>query len=596
MAGYTQRDGSHRQAGALLFNPQTSPGGGSYYSRPIEAAASALGMQPIAMPVHRIDDLEPAVKSFTRDPNGGLVVLSDVFNVVNRKLIIGLTAQYRLPAIYFFQFFVTDGGLVSYGVDRSDSFRRAAAYVDRILRGAKPADLPVEAPTKFELVINLKTAKALGLDVPPSLLAARRRGDRMRAARVHHAARRRGGRVAARGARAAGRADAAHRRAHDPDRGRSGRPGPHRGVPAGAAAIGLDRRPQRADRRTAGPQAMPSAFANTRRNWSRSRRTSSWPLAAATVGPLLQATRTVPIVFADVADPVGAGFVDSLARPGGNATGFTTFEYGMSGEMAGAAQGDRAGRDASGGPSRSRRIRRDRPVRRHPGRGAVVRRGGEPDQRARRRRDRARRRGLRALAEWRPDRDGERGWSMVHRDLIITLAARHKLPAVYSDRFFVTAGGLISYGPDFVDQYRRAAGYVDRILKGEKPADLPVQAPTKYELVINLKTAKALGLDSAADAARPRRRGDRMKRREFITLLGGAAAAWPLAARAQQPAMPVIGFLDGRSPDALTDRLLGFRQGQSGQCSHRRNHVARIGIGGARHGAANSNLPRQHQP
>ena len=156
---------------ALLFNPQTSPGGGSYYSRPIEAAASALGMQPIAMPVHRIDDLEPAVKSFTRDPNGGFVVLSDVFNVVNRKLIIGLTAQYRLPAIYFFRFFVTDGGLVSYGVDRGDSFRRAAAYVDRVLRGAKPADLPVEGPTKFELVVNLRTAKALGLEVPPTLLA-----------------------------------------------------------------------------------------------------------------------------------------------------------------------------------------------------------------------------------------------------------------------------------------------------------------------------------------------------------------------------------------------------------------------------------------
>jgi ABC-type uncharacterized transport system substrate-binding protein len=151
---------------ALLFNPLTSPGGGSYFSRPIEAAASALGMQSIAMPVHGIDDLEPAVKSFTRDPNGGLVVLSDAFNVVNRKLIIGLAAQYRLPAIYFFRFFVTDGGLVSYGVDRSDSFRRAAAYVDRILRGAKPADLPVEGPTKFELVVNLKTAKALGLDVP----------------------------------------------------------------------------------------------------------------------------------------------------------------------------------------------------------------------------------------------------------------------------------------------------------------------------------------------------------------------------------------------------------------------------------------------
>ena len=103
-----------------------------------------------------------------------------------------------------------------------------------------------------------------------------------------------------------------------------------------------------------------------------------------------------------------------------------------------------------------------------------------------------------------------------HRELIITLAARHKLPAIYSRRYFVAAGGLISYGPDHIDQYRRAAGYVDRILKGEKPADLPVQAPTKYELAINLKTAKALGLDVPPIAARPRRRGDRMKRREFI--------------------------------------------------------------------------------
>ena len=216
---------------------------------------------------------------------------------------------------------------------------------------------------------------------------------------------------------------------------------------------------------------------------------------ASAVGPLLQATRTVPIVFAVVADPVGAGFVDSLARPGGNATGFIAVRIRHERKMAGAAQGDRAGRDASGGPSGSRHTRRDRPVRRHPVRGAVARGGGEPGQRARRRRDRARHRGIRALPEWRPDRDRRARWRSVHRDLIITLAARHRLPAVYSDRFFVTAGGLISYGPDLVDQYRRAAGYVDRILKGEKPADLPVQAPTKYELVINLKTAKALGLD-----------------------------------------------------------------------------------------------------
>ena len=280
------------------------------------------------------------------------------------------------------------------------------------------------------------------------------------------------------------------------------------GVPAGAAAIGLDRRPQRADRYSLGRRQR-RRHSQTRSGIGRARagcHPGHWRPA---VAPLLQATRTVPIVFVIVADPVGAGFVDSLARPGGNATGFMTVRIRHEREMAGAAQADRAGRDASGGPSGSRHRLRDRPVRRHPGRGAVARGGGEPGRRARRGRDRARRRGLRALpngglivtASALADR---------HRELIIALAARHKLPAVYSARFFVAAGGLISYGPDQIDQFRRAAGYVDRILKGEKPADLPVQAPTKYELVINLKTAKALGLDRAAVAARPRRRGDRM--------------------------------------------------------------------------------------
>ena len=150
----------------------------------------------------------------------------------------------------------------------------------------------------------------------------------------------------------------------------------------------------------------------------------------------------------------------------------------------------------------------------------------------------------------------------MHRELIVALAARHRLPAVYAYRYPRRSGGLISYGPDQIDQYRRAAGYVDRILKGEKPADLPVQAPTKYELVINLKTAKALGLDSAADAARPRRRGDRMKRREFITLLGGAAAAWPLAARAQQPGkMARIGFLGSATAAGSAKSVEALRAG-----------------------------------
>ena len=124
------------------------------------------------MPLRNATEIEPAVAEFARHSHGGLVILSDPFIVTHRVLVMGLAARHRLPAIYPFRYFATAGGLVSYGVDRDDSYRRLAAYVDRILRGAKPADLPVEAPTKFELVINLKAAKALGLKVPDKLLVA----------------------------------------------------------------------------------------------------------------------------------------------------------------------------------------------------------------------------------------------------------------------------------------------------------------------------------------------------------------------------------------------------------------------------------------
>ena len=155
----------------LLFNPQTSPGGGSFYSRQIEAAAATFAMQPLPMPLRNATEIEPAIIEFARNPNSGLVILSDPFVVAHRELVMGLAARHRLPAIYPFHYIARAGGLVSYGVDIGNSYRRLAAYVDRILRGAKPADLPVEAPTKFELVVNLKTAKALGLSVPPALLS-----------------------------------------------------------------------------------------------------------------------------------------------------------------------------------------------------------------------------------------------------------------------------------------------------------------------------------------------------------------------------------------------------------------------------------------
>jgi putative ABC transport system substrate-binding protein len=215
--------------------------------------------------------------------------------------------------------------------------------------------------------------------------------------------------------------------------------------------------------------------------------------AATTVGPLLQATRTVR-VFPTVVDPVGAGFVDSLARPGGNATGFIAFEYSLSGkwlellkEIAPGMTRVAVLRNAAtpSGPGQFGVIQAVAPSLRVEVNPVNVRDAGEIE---------------RAVAAFARSSNGglivtASPAATLHRDLIVTLAARHRLPAVYPFRYYVTAGGLISYGPDEIEQYRQAAGYVDRILKGEKPADLPVQAPTKYDLVINLKTAKALGLN-----------------------------------------------------------------------------------------------------
>jgi putative ABC transport system substrate-binding protein len=214
-----------------------------------------------------------------------------------------------------------------------------------------------------------------------------------------------------------------------------------------------------------------------------------------TVAALQQATRTVPIVFAAVADPVGGGFVESLARPGSNATGFIAYEWSISGkwlellkEIAPGVTRAVVLRDSElgSGASQFAVIQAVAPSLRVEVNPVNV--GGIAEiERAVAAFARAPNGGLIATGG---------GRVRFHRDLIVKLAARHKLPAVYYDRVFVDSGGLISYGPDYVDQYRRAAGYVDRILKGEKPADLPVQAPTKYETILNLKTAKALGVES----------------------------------------------------------------------------------------------------
>ena len=154
---------------ALMFNPQTSPDGGSYFLKPIEAVAPVLKFKPIPLPVHNPAEIEVAMTSLSHRSDAGLVVMPDIFIMAHRQEIIALAAQFHLPAIYAYRPFPASGGLMSYGTDIADIFRRAASYVDRILKGEKPADLPVQMPAKYELVINLKTAKAFGLDIPMSI-------------------------------------------------------------------------------------------------------------------------------------------------------------------------------------------------------------------------------------------------------------------------------------------------------------------------------------------------------------------------------------------------------------------------------------------
>jgi putative ABC transport system substrate-binding protein len=211
------------------------------------------------------------------------------------------------------------------------------------------------------------------------------------------------------------------------------------------------------------------------------------------VGPLQQATRSIPIVFVQVTDPIGGGFVTSLARPGGNATGFTVFEFNISAkwlellkEIAPRMTRTAVLRDPAN-PSGTGQFGAIQAV--APSLGVEVSPIGLHDAGEIERGVTAFARGSNGGLIVTPS-----GLAIVHRELIITLAARYRLPATYPFRYFATSGGLISYGPDVVDQYQRAAGYVDRILKGEKPANLPVQQSTKFELVLNLKTAKALGL------------------------------------------------------------------------------------------------------
>jgi putative ABC transport system substrate-binding protein len=252
--------------------------------------------------------------------------------------------------------------------------------------------------------------------------------------------------------------------------------------------------------------------------------------AAPAIAALLEETRSIPVVFANSSDPIGAGFVASLARPGGNLTGFMNFEYTMGGKWLESLKENAPGvarvavmfnpdNPAATGELRAIEAAASSiGVKMAP---AGVRNVSEI---------------VREIAGLARETNGglivmPTVFNLAHRAIIVAAAAEHRVPAIAGFRSFAEAGGLMAYGVDVVDLYRRSASYVDRILRGERPGDLPIQAPTKFELIVNLKTAKALGLD-IPPTARPRRRGDRMSsRREFISLLSGAAGAWPVLAR-----------------------------------------------------------------
>ena len=271
------------------------------------------------------------------------------------------------------------------------------------------------------------------------------------------------------------------------------------------------------------------------------------------------ATATTPIVFVIGADPVRVGLVASINRPGGNITGvvfsvapLVAKLLGMLHELVPKASVIAVLRDPNG-PNVESDSRDLEEAARAIGRQILmVNAANEREFHA-------------AFAK--VVQAGAGGLLITasvfffsQRRQLVALAARHALPTMYSLREYAEVGGLISYGPSQSDAYRRAGVYVGRILKGEKPGDLPVELGTKFDLVINLATAKAFGFEIPPKLLAPRRRGDRVKRREFISLLGGASAAWPLSARAQQAATPVIGFLSSRSPQDSTLALAAFRQ------------------------------------
>ena len=481
---------------AVLVNP-ANPTVTETTLREMESAARAMGLQIHVLNASTSREINTAFATFVRERPDALFVGLDPFLNSRRVQLVNLASRHALPATFSNRDIAEIGGLMSYGTDLTDAYRQVGVYAGRILKGAKPADLPVVQSTKFELVINAETARMLGLTVPPTLLATRRRGDRMNERREF---------ITLLGGAAAAWPLAA--RAQQPAMPVIGFLSSysssdafaqhflaafHQGLKQAGYVEGQN---VAVEYRWAGNEyerltALAAELVRRRVNVIATGSASLAVLAAKT------ATTTIPIVFLMGGDPVKLGLVASLNRPGGNLTGITTLNTEIT-------------------PKRVEVLRELVPTTTIMA--VLVNPTNNPvnvEVELRQAQAAANTLGLQTIhilqASTEPDLDGIFSTLIQQRvgGLVITadtlfsgksaelaaLASRHAMPTISPYREFVTAGGLMSYGGSVTELYRLVGVYTGRVLKGEKPADLPVQQVTKVELVINLRTAKSLGLE-----------------------------------------------------------------------------------------------------